>query len=1120
MEEQDRLYKQDSLMLEHQSFFFSPASILNSIIWYIAPLPLFPSACRGYYPGLNRQFGCFDYMDMEAFKCSLPVQRDIMGLKAKTGNLSAEQEKTIEKAVSLALKDYKPFVLPKAILQIIAMAAIIYVIFSILSMLLAWIDSGDKRRKALVLSIVWFLVVLPSILNILDIFFDPGTIFTFVLALAVALSIYIPLKTGRRRAIFSWIVLALVAIALIAVPIAGSYYAESYLQKRLLVSTSQENKIVACNETALNEGIKQCTNCRKACMDACKEESGNQARASAISVKGENLRCACTCFKSAVNAESKTTAISDITGNLVKIPFLKNAIQRANTAQQPDSSTMPSSGGDTAINNRKRSDRYSARQAFVVSDRDWHNVLSLVPASMWYERGELKKYPVLIYHEEDSGFDADSVLFFLNQYNAKKVVLVGDTPEELDNILIAEGYTYLVEAEVAPLAPLSLMTGRPIANIPGILPPGAEAARAPIRGIDLTPDWLTRISPDDYTRYWSSYNTIVVCEDNYQLGLLASVYAAYINAPLFFEGRIPSDVDLSRKRIITVGRTSYTGVERHSLESLERKLLEMYPTDKIILVNPNDLTIRETMPMPDPVESEDGEPYYSLLNRALISEIYSKTSLSAPFLAVGKKEFIITTSNTEAEAIKEDMTSKIRSYALKPNYLTIMASPPAIQMQKLSEEWGWWEEVDNRIYGDIDSDGFQDIAVGRIFTLTPSDVSAYVARDLFLEYLKSSKNFASLWPNYFQDMQIEGKSADREMRSAGFHDSSIYLNGAITGLDAERDLQDKIYIAYLDHGFTGGWGGEINTDALRRDYIKMSPSIVLSHSCLTCAYNVVGAHPKDLFCANILKHGAMAHIGAVDATGATPAFSQIIVDGLLHGKDIGGVFLKFRKIRELDTKLYNLIYDTREHEGYERHFILLGDPTLKIISSSPVLEETELQIIEPSETTKKIKLRFYQPTEEVRYETIADEEGNGYYLDTYVYPSGSVHIGGWKVITRGEYSSDGSRTTSTSVLHDEVYWEMGGDYAIRDITLKLKYSDGSERDVTLNKQDNFYYYEDDLISAYLLLVSAKGTYKFMMSYMEKDIILDKVVPSYEYELNIQTLELRHPTRIYAEVMPS
>ena len=149
------------------------------------------------------------------------------------------------------------------------------------------------------------------------------------------------------------------------------------------------------------------------------------------------------------------------------------------------------------------------------------------------------------------------------------MVLVGDTPEELDNILIADGYTYLLEATVAPPAPLIPVTGRPITDIPPIR---REELTAPIRGIDLTPNWITRISPDDYAKFWSSYSNVVICEDNYQLGLLASVYASYLNAPLFFEGRVPSDVSLARRGLSQLEELRIQAQKHTRLNSLNKSL--------------------------------------------------------------------------------------------------------------------------------------------------------------------------------------------------------------------------------------------------------------------------------------------------------------------------------------------------------------------------------------------------------------------------------------------------------------------------------------------------------------------------------------------------------------------
>ncbi|MDD4878807.1 MAG: C25 family cysteine peptidase [Candidatus Nanoarchaeia archaeon] len=812
----------------------------------------------------------------------------------------------------------------------------------------------------------------------------------------------------------------------------------------------------------------------------------------------------------------------DFTGNIVKLPLLKSIIAKNSADAQPSTAILSESEivpreGSVSLN-RKHPDRYSAKQAFIVSDKDWHNVLSLVPVSLWYEGGELKKYPVLIYHEEYNGFDADSVITFIKQYNAKKVVLVGDTPEELDNILIADGYTTMIEVEA--MAPsLSPITGRPIETIPGVTPIDTERYSAPIRGIDLTPNWLTRISPDDYTRYWSNYNTVVVCEDNYQLGLLASVYASYLNAPLFFEGRVPSDVSLARKRIITVGRTSYAGAESYNEEQLQRKLLEIYPTDKIILANYNDLSISETKPLLI--------PYRTILNYAEIQELYSKTSLSAPFLAVAKKEFILTTDNSEKNAVKAVMEGKIATYGLEPKYLTIMASPPAIQMDEKAAGRAYYSEIDNHFYGDLNVrgvvDGLQDLAVGRIFSLTPSDVSAYVARDIFIEYFRSDKNFASLWPIAFSSMKTDAKSADKVLSNAGFAKNSIYMDDAATPeLDTERDINHKSYIAYLDHGFTSGWGAGIQTNDLRRLNIKMDPAIVFSVACLTCAYSFDAdstdeyAHPEGLFCANILKHGAIAHIGAVDETSADLNDNSIIVNELLQGKDIGHALLKYKHVFEAYRALVKESKALNPYESasinrlaYEPYQVLLGDPTIKLVSKPSATEEVSITEEDAAFTNKKIRINIEQPDETF---TVSCNNGEGAEdcstgeFTFYDVPVSRAYVGGTRQV------SDRLNPAFNPIFEDMLYFETSGFDRITEAKLKINYADSRSEIFTLTKNGNMFYKctgvctqgADDLV-VQLYDIKPEGTkHRIFMHFKKKGIGISKISPEYSYEIDLTT----------------
>lgn len=796
----------------------------------------------------------------------------------------------------------------------------------------------------------------------------------------------------------------------------------------------------------------------------------------------------------------------DLTGNLVKLPMLKNLIQKsdsATAAQPPSEDNIVLREGSISLN-RKRADRYSGKQAFLVSDKDWHNVLSLVPVSMWYEGSGLKKYPALIYHEEDTGFDADSVITFLKQYNAKKVVLVGDTPEELDNILIADGYTYTIEVESA-MPSLSTMTGMPIIDTPVVSPAGEEI-RAPVRGIDLTPDWLTRISPDDYTRFWSTYDTVVVSEDNYQLGLLASVYASYLNAPLFFEGRVPAGISLSGKRVITAGRTSYAGEEAYTLEQLERKLLELYPTDKIILANPDDLTISET-------KAPIGAPYRTMLTNTQINEIYSKTSLSAPFLAAAKKEILLTTASTDYRSIDSFLENKIASLRLNPKYLTIIASPIAIPMDKETSRRGVYEEIDNHIYGDINADGYIDIAVGRISSITPSDVSAYIARDIFIENFRSDMAFATLWPVEFSYMKVEGKTTDRILRAAGLAEESIYLDDSSTPeADAKKDFENKLFIDYQDHGNVVGVGAWTSSSGLRRNRIRMDPSVFIAHACLTCGYSEaksnVAANPFDLFCTNMLRHGTMAYVGAVDESYSitTPNTANVIAKELAAGKDTGSAFLALKRNGEIYNRFAQKMWSRDSEFSYEPLFVLIGDPTIKLFPASAGSDEITTSI-SSGISSKTITINIRQPSDEVQFENIGSSGITTH--RAYVLPSGSSLAFGERRI----HFDDPSPYPYKPRIEDIIYIERDAGFRITSANLKIRYSDGTERNMPLALAEEMYSYSlppDDRgvppVEAHLLALNVGSKQKLGIVYREENMDFRKILPAYSYELRLQGME--------------
>ncbi|MBU3913689.1 MAG: hypothetical protein KKE50_06370 [Nanoarchaeota archaeon] len=278
--------------------------------------------------------------------------------------------------------------------------------------------------------------------------------------------------------------------------------------------------------------------------------------------------------------------------------------------------------------NQKNMSLYSAKELFLVSDKNWKDVLPFVSAVVWNGSESCQKgygtddstcvYPFLIWHEEDIGFDIDSSIYFMQQYSPDKVTIIGQTPQELDNLLIA----------------------------------------SPELGAGLQQNQIQRINPQDYRGYWQSYNSAVYVEDNYELALLASTYASLINAPLVIEGTSNDNPSvLDGRNLICVGSVSPTQgcSETYNLEQLQQKYVQETNTNKIILVNPNDLNIKVT---------EEFQPEKSANP---INEIYSKTSLAAPILASAKKEIIMTSKDSNPLQIDNELEPKIVSYFKIPN---------------------------------------------------------------------------------------------------------------------------------------------------------------------------------------------------------------------------------------------------------------------------------------------------------------------------------------------------------------------------------------------------------------------------------------------------------------------
>ena len=195
-----------------------------------------------------------------------------------------------------------------------------------------------------------------------------------------------------------------------------------------------------------------------------------------------------------------------------------------------------------------------------------------------------------------NAIDVDSVSYFLNQFNVGNINFVE---------LISGGFDKFMTHSKG----------------------GISSAWG---GIGINKDKVSKISIIDYLSYWKSYKDVVYVEDDYETALMASVYASFINAPLIVSGgELDLDKNFNGRNIICVGDVSRDCDKRYSLRELRKLYVDETKTDKVILVNPDDLNMRIY------------EKFSPRKTSGSIYDLFSKTSLVAPILASAKQEVVI-----------------------------------------------------------------------------------------------------------------------------------------------------------------------------------------------------------------------------------------------------------------------------------------------------------------------------------------------------------------------------------------------------------------------------------------------------------------------------------------------
>ncbi|MFH0956404.1 MAG: C25 family cysteine peptidase, partial [Candidatus Aenigmatarchaeota archaeon] len=450
---------------------------------------------------------------------------------------------------------------------------------------------------------------------------------------------------------------------------------------------------------------------------------------------------------------------------------------------------------------------------------------------------------------------------------------------------------------------------------------------APELGAGLDQGQIQRISMNDYLSYWESYKDVVYVEDDYELALMASTYASLLNAPLVIEGStLDEDLVFAGKNVTCVGDVPRPCNQQYDLGQLQMKYVNETGTDKMVLVNPDDLDMK--------VE-EEFQPEKSA---GKFYELYGGTSLASPIIAGAKHEVIVSTTATDYLVIDGFIQERVNtlmpwiinnsggvrdgSYYIY-GYLTVFGAPNAIPVKKFSYKYSGYNfsiALDQNQYGDIFlGDMLPDMAVGRIQGMTLSDVSGYLARDLFYDEIGrtnriqfmaksiySMEYIANAWTGYFD---VAGYDASCSLGD------TVYVPPA-GGCDLDTTLltwpdlwNDRDVVSFMDHG--GPYAAGIQSSVIP----DLANSVVLADACLTCT-----VYDARSFCNKAIRKGSLGFMGAVSYAWSEDSTHKRVLEGIYNfnvtkGESSLALGQSFSKA----YTYYTYYMDT-----------LLGDPTLNL----------------------------------------------------------------------------------------------------------------------------------------------------------------------------------------------
>jgi hypothetical protein len=266
--------------------------------------------------------------------------------------------------------------------------------------------------------------------------------------------------------------------------------------------------------------------------------------------------------------------------------------------------------------------------------------------------------------------------------------------------------------------------------------------------------------------------------------------------------------------------------------------------------------------------------------------------------------------------------TRINALGMNAKYLTIVAAPNAIEDRMYS--WTYKDKDDNSlldIYLSLDQYLYttdNHLYVGRIMGISSSDVSGYLARDLFYDSLPDS-NYVLFMASSFDDEIKNAINWANEFTRGGYSVESKTSPDSCYEFDPELwEKHDYQMISYQDHGGSS-WLG-IDYDKIP----NLNKAFVVADACST-----LSTYETYSFWANAIRHGGIGYVGAVSVgfTNQAPLYRDTINGVYYNSLSIGEAFGESYEDNIFDN------FDILNMDIMDKwRFMttLVGDPTLNI----------------------------------------------------------------------------------------------------------------------------------------------------------------------------------------------